>query len=78
MAPPVPKARVCTRCGAPVIAVLGIAEAAAFIGVSRRTMERIAATDVLPIVEYGDKRRRFRVVDLDDYVHAHTTPCESA
>lgn len=69
----------CTRCGHAMRALLPITEAAAYIGVSKRTMERIAAAGVLPIVELpADRRRRFRIVDLDDYVDAHITPIESA
>jgi excisionase family DNA binding protein len=54
-----------------VPALLLVSEAAAYLGVSRRTLERIAASGVLPVVQLkgADHRRRFSRKDLDAYIH---------
>lgn len=52
-------------------AVLSVADAAAYLSVSVRTMQRLSAEcgqDGLPVVAVSPGRRGFRVADLDRYI----------
>jgi excisionase family DNA binding protein len=59
-------------------ALLTVSEAATYLGMSRRTVERIAAAGVLPVVQLADHRRRFRRSDLDEYINDSIQPVETA
>lgn len=52
--------------------LLTINDAAVYLGMSRRTVERIARAGQLPVVRADDGRRRFNVTHLDAYIEAHT------
>lgn len=54
---------------------LGVTDAAAYLGISRRSLYRLSAEcgtgpDALPVVHLGG-RRVFRVRDLDAYLERH-------
>lgn len=45
---------------------------AAFLGISRSTVFRMAAAGELPVVAIGSRTKRFRIADLHAYVERRT------
>lgn len=58
-------------------AALGVDDAAAYLGISRRTMYRLSAEcgngpSAIPVVHVSPGRRVFRIRDLDAYLARQT------
>jgi excisionase family DNA binding protein len=49
-------------------AVYSVNRAASYLGISRRTLERLAASSAITYVRVSEGRRGFRVTDLDAYL----------
>ena len=55
-------------------AALSVTSAAHYLGISRRTLERLMAERQLPVVQVSPGRRVLRVVDLDEYLASQVQP----
>lgn len=53
-------------------AVLGVVKAAAYLDISRRTLERLLDARVIPVVQISPGRRAVKRTDLDAYIARQT------